>query len=72
MRGAFIVQLGPGSRPSEQHFEGCVEEVDTGKELKFHSLPELLEFLGRRFQAVIVRKADIVEGSTSDDGNAHE
>jgi hypothetical protein len=66
------VQLGSGSRPSEQHFEGRVEEVDSGKELRFHSLPELLGFLGARFHAVLVRKADILEMSNSDDGNARK
>lgn len=72
MRGAFIVQLGPGSRPSDQHFEGCVEEVDSGQELRFHSLPELLGFLGERFQAVFPQKPTILERSSSDDGDARK
>lgn len=51
MRGAFVVRLGPGTRPSENHFEGWAEEVDSGKEGRFHSLDELVRFLGERFQA---------------------
>ena len=50
MKGAFVVRLGPGTRPSENHFEGWVEEVDSGKEVKFHSLDELVKFFGEGFQ----------------------
>jgi len=66
------VQLGPDSRPSEQHFEGCVEEVDSGKELRFHSLEELLKFFEGRFQTAFMRQPDIFQRSTSDDGNARK
>jgi hypothetical protein len=52
MRCAFVVRLGPKTKPSEARFEGWVEEVDTGKELRFRSREELLQFLGERFQAV--------------------
>ena len=55
------MQLGPDTRPSEQHFEGCVEEVDSGKELRFQSLEELLKFFEERFQAAFARKTDIFE-----------
>lgn len=51
MRGAFVIRLGPETNPSRGHFEGCIEEVDSGKELKFQSSTELLRFLGDRFQA---------------------
>jgi len=51
MRGAFVIRLGLGTSPSKGHFEGCIEEVDSGKELKFQSSTELLRFLGERFQA---------------------
>ncbi|HEY7353016.1 MAG TPA: hypothetical protein VH596_09660 [Terriglobales bacterium] len=50
MKGAFVVRLGPGTKPSEDHFEGWAEEVDSGKEVKFHSLDELVRFLTERFQ----------------------
>jgi hypothetical protein len=51
MRGAFVVRLGRETDPSDGHFEGSVEEVDSGKELKFQSSTELLRFLAERFQA---------------------
>ena len=70
MRGAFVVQLGRETKPSEHHFEGCVEEVDSGKELKFHSVEELLKFFGERFQAAFARKSNIFQRNTPDDGNA--
>jgi len=51
MRGAFVLRLGAETEPSENRFEGWVEEVDSGKELRFHSTGELLQFLGERFRA---------------------
>ena len=50
MRGAFVVRLGPDTEPSQDHFEGRVEEVDSGKEIRFRSTGELMEFLGQRFR----------------------
>ena len=52
MRGAFVLRLGPETKPSEDHYEGWVEEVDSNKELRFHSTGELLKFLGERFRTV--------------------
>jgi len=49
MRGAFVVQLAPETKPTEGRFEGWVEEVDSCTELRFHSAEELLKFLGQRF-----------------------
>jgi hypothetical protein len=43
MRGAFVVQLEPETKPSESRFEGLVEEVDSGTELRFRSAAELME-----------------------------
>ena len=54
MRGAFVVRLGQETNPSGGHFEGSVEEVDSGKELKFQSSTELLRFLGERFEAALI------------------
>ena len=51
MQAAFVIRLGRGTNPSKEHFEGAVEEVDTGKELKFQSSTELLQFLGKCFLA---------------------
>ena len=58
MRCAFVVRLGPKTRPSAGQFEGWVEEVDTGEELRFRSNEELLKFLGERFQAVLAKKLE--------------
>jgi hypothetical protein len=58
MRCAFVVRLGPESKPSEGRFEGWVEEVDTGNELRFRSNDELLKFLGDRFEAVSAMELD--------------
>jgi hypothetical protein len=60
MRCAFVVRLGPETKPSEGRLEGWVEEVDTGKELRFRSNEELLRFLGERFEAV--RSTDLDDG----------
>jgi hypothetical protein len=54
MRGAFVIRLGRETNPPKGHFEGSIEEVDSGKELKFQSSTELLRFLGERFQAILV------------------
>src|SRR4030095_9158525 len=49
MRQAFVLQLGSETETARRHFEGCIEEVDTGRELRFRSTDELLEFLGKCF-----------------------
>jgi|GEM_PF-1457712 hypothetical protein len=53
MRGAFVVQLGPETKPAECRFEGWVQEVDSCTELRFRSSEELLKFLGARFDLVL-------------------
>jgi hypothetical protein len=58
MRGAFVIRLGRGTNPSDGHFEGSIEEVDSGRELKFQSLTELLRFLGERFQAAFQERLE--------------
>jgi hypothetical protein len=50
MRAAFVLQLGPETKPEEGRFEGWIEEVDSGTALRFRSAEELLKFLGRRFE----------------------
>lgn len=56
MKGAFVIRLGPGTRPSENHFEGWAEEVDSGKEVKFHSLDDLARFFGERLRIGLTRE----------------
>ena len=57
MRGAFVVRLGPETKPSSGLFEGWVEDVDSGKEMRFHSVAELLGFFGQRFSDVSVTRS---------------
>lgn len=52
MKRAFVVRLGLGTNPIQSRFEGFVEEVDTGKQLRFRSSAQLLDFLGKRFEAL--------------------
>ena len=47
MKRAFVLRLGPESRPSSGKFEGRVEEVDSGRSRKFGSVEEFFEFLQR-------------------------
>ena len=47
MKRAFVLRLSPESRPSGGKFEGRVEEVDSGKSLKFGAIEEFLHFLQR-------------------------
>jgi hypothetical protein len=49
MKQAFVLQLGSETDISRRHFVGRVEEVDTGRELRFRSTEELLEFLAQCF-----------------------
>jgi hypothetical protein len=59
MRGAFVVRLGPQTDPARGRFEGSVEEVDTGKRLKFRSTEELLGFLGQSFEETVRRERQV-------------
>jgi hypothetical protein len=58
MRCAFVLQLGPDSDPQQKRFNGWIEEVDTGRELRFRSTDELLLFLSERAVAARMRQAD--------------
>jgi hypothetical protein len=49
MRQAFVMKLGATSDPARRHFEGWIEEVDTGRELRFRSTEELSDFLAECF-----------------------
>jgi hypothetical protein len=49
MKQAFVLQLGPETDPLKRHFEGHIEEVDTGRELRFKSTEDLLAFLAECF-----------------------
>ena len=43
MQGAFVIRLRKVNHSSQ--LEGLVEEVDTGREARFHSGDELIDFL---------------------------
>ena len=58
MRQAFVLQLGADTDPARQHFVGFIEEVDTGRELRFKSTMELLAFLAECFEEVNKQKPD--------------
>ena len=45
MKRAFVIRLSPDANPAKGKFQGHVEEVDTGRELKFRSVEEFLAFL---------------------------
>lgn len=61
------MRLGPGTKPASGLFEGWVEEVDSGEELKFHSVDELLGFLGQRFRHLPMTNNDVVIKSGAPD-----
>jgi hypothetical protein len=50
MSQAYVVKLGSETNPSKREFARCVEEVDTGRELRFTSTEELLTFLADCFE----------------------
>lgn len=62
MKRAFVLKLGPETKPSSGLFEGWVEEVDSGEELRFHSVDELLGFLGQRFDELRGKKRQCDQG----------
>jgi len=50
MQGAYVVHLGAPDKQSQEELEGRIEEVDTGKSLRFHSGGELIQFLRERLK----------------------
>jgi len=68
MRGAFVIRLGPETKPFQGLFEGWVEEVDSHQEIRFRSTEQLLRFLGDRFHEAFgtgVNKSDEQQTDTS-------
>ena len=45
MKRAFVLRLTPEARPVNGTFHGRVEEVDSGRNVKFASIEEFLNFL---------------------------
>jgi hypothetical protein len=50
MQGAYVVHLGAPQKQSREELEGRIEEVDTGKSLRFHTGGELIQFLRERLE----------------------
>jgi hypothetical protein len=71
MRQAFVLHLGSQTDVARRQFEGCIEEVDTGRELRFKSTDELLEFLGTCFHEALTSapEPDDACGSKSKEGD---
>ena len=59
MRQAFVLQLGADTDPARQHFTGAIEEVDTGRELRFKSTEELLTFLAECFERTAIHQKEV-------------
>jgi hypothetical protein len=45
MKRAFVLRLTPEARPMNGMFQGRVEEVDSGRNVKFGSIEEFVDFL---------------------------
>jgi hypothetical protein len=45
MKRAFVLRLTTEARPAEGTFQGRVEEVDSGQNIKFATIEEFLNFL---------------------------
>jgi len=64
----LVVRLGPGTESARCQFEGWVEEVDTGKRVKFHSSEELLRFLRQSFEEALRRDRELNQLKEQSDG----
>jgi len=61
MKQAYVLQLGSETDVARRHFVGRIEEVDTGRELRFKSTDELLAFLAERFDESRKRELELDE-----------
>jgi hypothetical protein len=58
MKGAFVVQLWNIGHGLAGQLEGFVEEIDTGKQYRFRSEFELIDFLREQSRLILLRKAE--------------
>jgi hypothetical protein len=67
MQGAFVVCLGSQGEQSREELEGRIEEVDSGKSIRFHSGEELIEFLRSRQKDALTgqEKRPVVGGAVT-------
>jgi hypothetical protein len=68
MRRAFVLQLGPDTQPLQRQYDGWIEEVDTGRELRFRSTDELLRFLSECFECARNRDCSPYREEAEDEG----
>jgi hypothetical protein len=61
MRQAFVLTLGHETDTKRRQFVGVIEEVDTGRELRFRSTEELIEFLAQCFEDAKRREGSSAE-----------
>lgn len=67
MRLAFVIRLGNDTRPADRRFEGWVQEVDTCCEVRFRSTEELLNFLGERFEQLMISNDEVLPDEADSD-----
>ena len=74
MQGAYVVCLGSQGEQSQEELEGRIEEVDSGKSLRFHSGEELIEFLRSRQKDALTEqeKRPVVRGAVLGPAAPHE
>lgn len=58
MRRAFVLRIPADFDCDKGKVEGWVEEVDTGRELKFQTAPELLAFLSKCMKESAMKNED--------------
>jgi hypothetical protein len=56
MKGSFVVQLWNIGQGMAGQLEGFVEEVDTGRQYRFRSEFDLIDFLRERARLSLLRK----------------
>jgi len=56
MNGAFVVQLWNIGRGPAGQLQGFVEEIDSGKQYRFRSEFELIDFLREQSRLILLRK----------------
>jgi len=65
MRRAFVLRVAPGFDFDNNKVEGWVEDVDTGRELRFRSAPDLLAFLSKCVKESAKKRNEDQEGQPS-------
>lgn len=58
MRRAFVLRIAPDFDFENNQVDGWVEEVDTGRELRFRSAADLLTFLSKCVKESAKKKED--------------